>query len=298
VKIMRTGIILPITLAFSLLACQQEREPQHFTARGTVKNIPADRKHVLISHEDIPGFMQAMTMEFAVKDPALLAGLNAGDDITFTIEQTSDSLYLIAIEQENEAAGRDEPQADPQPAEPQSTLPQANGGETEVVEAEFVPFPAPDFQLTDQDGQPFTLSSLHGKVVLMDFIFTQCPGPCPMLSTKFSHLQRRLGDRLGKEVMLLSVSIDPGHDTPEVLRAYAQRYRADPEGWKFLTGTTRDIIMVATHYGADYQRGPEGIIDHRLLTCVIDQNGMVVKEFTGVNHTVEDLLVETTKLLS
>ncbi len=297
-KSTRTVIILSITLAFSLLACQQEREPQHFTARGTVKSLTADRKNVLISHEDIPGFMQAMTMEFAVKDPALLAGINAGDDITFTVEQTADSLYLIAIEQENEAKGSSKPQADPQPEEPQSTLPQTNGNETEVAEAEFTPFPAPDFQLTDQDGQPFTLSSLRGKVVLMDFIFTRCPGPCPMLSTKFSHLQRKLGDRLGKEVILLSVSIDPSWDTPDVLKTYAQRYNANLSGWKFLTGTTRDIIMVATHYGADYQRGPEGIIDHRLLTCVIDRDGTVVKEFVGVNFTVDDLLTETEKLLS
>jgi protein SCO1/2 len=109
-------------------------------------------------------------------------------------------------------------------------------------------------------------------------------------------LQERLGERLGKEVMLLSVTIDPRRDTPEVLKSYAQRYQANLTGWKFLTGSTRDILLVAAAYGADYQAGLEGVIDHRLLTCLIDRNGVVVKEFSGANHTVEDLLTAIDQL--
>lgn len=155
---------------------------------------------------------------------------------------------------------------------------------------DFAPYPAPDFTLTDQDGQMVTLSSLQGKIVLLDFIFTRCPGPCPLLSLKFSQLQKQLGDRLGKDVMLVSVTIDPRHDTPEVLKEYAKRYEANTAGWKFLTGSTRDIIMVAAGFGADYQAGADGVIEHRLLTCVINRDGTVVKEFSGANHTVDDLL--------
>ena len=175
---------------------------------------------------------------------------------------------------------------------------EANGGEAQTQPVEFTPFPAPDFLLTDQDTQPFVLSSLRGKVVLMDFIFTQCPGPCPMLSTKFRHVQRRLGERLGKEVMLLSVTIDPRQDTPEVLKAYAERYKANLSGWKFLTGSTRDILILATQYGAEYQGGSDGILDHRLLTCVVDQDGMLVQVFDGVNHTVDELLAAVEQLLA
>lgn len=281
-------------LLIALVACQQDSAPRHFTARGTVKDVTADRKRVQIAHEEIPDFMAAMTMEFAVQDPALLTDIRPGDQVTFTLEQTTDTLRVIAIERTPQGQGA----AEPQPEVPQPPLPDADGTDPEAARAEFAPYPAPDFQLTDQDGRPFTLSSLRGKVVLMDFIFTRCPGPCPMLSLKFSHLQRKLGNRLGKDVMLVSVSIDPQYDTPEILKAYAQRYNADLSGWKFLTGTTRDIITVAAEYGADYQRGPEGIVDHRLLTCVIDRDGMVVKEFVGVNHTVEELLHETERLLS
>ena len=173
-----------------------------------------------------------------------------------------------------------------------------HAGESSSPQAEFAPFPAPDFLLTDQDAQPFVLSSLRGKVVLMDFIFTQCPGPCPLLSTKFSHVQRRLGERLGTDVVLLSVTIDPRRDTPEVLKAYAKRYKAELSGWKFLTGSTRDILIVSTQYGAEYRGGSEGILDHRLLTCVIDQNGTVVQAFDGVKHTVDELLAAVEQLLT
>lgn len=169
---------------------------------------------------------------------------------------------------------------------------------SEAASEEFTPYPAADFILTDQDGQSLTLTSLRGKVILLDFIFTRCPGPCPLLSLKFSQLQKQLGDRLGKEVMLLSVTIDPRHDTPAVLKEYAQRYNANLVGWKFLTGSTKDIILTATAYGAEYQSNIEGIVDHRLLTAIINRDGNVVKEFPGANHTVEDLMAEVTKLLS
>ena len=273
------------------LACQQVPEKQVFTARGVVKSVAEPDKSIRIAHEDIPGFMNAMTMDFAVKDRALLANLQIDDEIQFTVEKTPDGIYLTEIqpvdagdetEQFQDAAGDEE----------------TNDAVGEAAPEEFTPYPATDFTLTDQDGQSFTLSSLRGKVVLLDFIFTRCPGPCPLLSLKFSQLQKQLGDHLGKEVMLLSVTIDPRHDTPEVLKEYAQRYNANLTGWKFLTGGTKDIILTATAYGAEYRADMDGIVDHRLLTAVIDRSGSVVKEFPGTNHTVEDLLMEVNKLRS
>jgi protein SCO1 len=286
------------SLAFSLLvvwagACQRRTGPQFFTARGVVEQLSENQQRIKINHEDIPGFMQAMTMEFEVKDKTILAGVQPGEEINFTIERTPESFYVVKITREGESQTIESP-----PLEDGSTVAEEPGVPAEESKVEFAPFPATDFTLTDQDGRPFTLSSLGGKVVVMDFIFTDCPGPCPILSLKFSRLQERLGERLGKEVMLLSVTIDPRRDTPEVLKAYAQRYQANLDGWKFLTGSTRNILLVAAAYGADYQAGSEEVIDHRLLTCVIDRNGVVVREFSGANHTVEDLLGEVQKLLS
>jgi protein SCO1/2 len=257
-----------------------------------VKNVQAEQKRVRIAHDDIPGFMQAMTMEFEVKDPAILAGIRSGWAVNFTLEVAEDRAYIVQIESLN---GREEP------VTPQEEASDAAGGEDDNSSPPgltgFVPHPAPDFTLTDQDEQSLTLSGLRGKVVVIDFIFTHCPGPCPMLSLKFSQLQQQLSDRLGKEVVLLSVTIDPRRDTPEVLKAYAQRYQANLTGWKFLTGTTRDILMVATAYGADYQASTEGVVDHRLLTCIIDQAGTVVKEFAGANYTTTDLMAEVERAL-
>ena len=290
--------IAVLVLVAGTVACRQQPESQSFTTRGVVKQVTPKDNRVLIAHEDIPGFMQAMTMEFEVRTPEMLADLNPGDAITLTLEQTPDSLYLVAIDpvggKSVEAALQEDQDLTALHAQHEET----NAAEPQVERAEFVPFPAPDFLLTDQDGQPFVLSNLRGKVILIDFIFTQCPGPCPMLSTKFSHLQRRLGTRLGTEVMLVSVSIDPQRDTPSVLHAYARRYKADLSGWKFLTGTTRDILIVATQYGAEYLGGSEGVRDHRLLTCVVNQEGMVVQEFSGVNHTVDELLTAVEELLA
>jgi protein SCO1/2 len=273
------------------LACQRAPDKQVFTARGVVKSIAAPGKSIRIAHEDIPGFMNAMTMDFTVKDQALLANLQAEDNIQFTIEKTMDGVYLTEIQlvDTEDKTGQFQ-----DAAEDEAT----DGAVEEAAPEEFTPYPAADFALTDQDGQPFTLSSLRGKVVLLDFIFTRCPGPCPLLSLKFAQLQKQLGDRLGKEVMLLSITIDPRHDTPEMLKEYAHRYSANLAGWKFLTGSTKDIILTATAYGAEYQANMDGIVDHRLLTVVINRDGSVVKEFPGTNHTVEDLLVEINKLRS
>jgi protein SCO1/2 len=158
--------------------------------------------------------------------------------------------------------------------------------------------PAPDFTLTDQDGQSVQLSNLHGKVVLLDFIYTSCPGPCPILSRKFAQLQKKLGDNFGKEVMLLSITVDPQHDTPAVLKQYAHRYQADTSGWKFLTGSTAEIIHVTVQYGVDYYGESGGEINHLVATYLIDRAGNVVKVLKGPNHMAAALLSEVQRLLT
>ncbi len=269
-------------LLVQTLACHSQPEKQLFVGHGVVEAVAINGKKVRIKHDEIPGFMQAMTMDFEVNDAAVLAGIAAEDTVEFTLERTQTSIHLVAITRKNAAQN--------EPSDEDATTPAAAPTATEEPEAEFMPYPASDFTLTDQDGQRLTLSSLQGKIVLLDFIFTQCPGPCPLLSLKFAQLQQPLAERFGEEVMLLSVTIDPKRDTPEVLRDYAKRYKANLAGWKFLTGSTGEIIRTTAAFGADYQAGAEGIIDHRLLTCLIDGNGMVVKEFVGTNHTVEELL--------
>lgn len=274
--------LMSVFILVQTLACHSQAEKQLFVGHGVVEAVAINGKKVRIKHDEIPGFMQAMTMDFEVSDAAVLTGIAAEDAVEFTIERSPTSIYLVAIARKDDA--QDEP-SDGEATTPTTALPAS-----EEPAAEFVPYPASNFTLTDQDGQRLTLSSLQGKIVLLDFIFTYCPGPCPLLSLKFAQVQQQLAERFGKEVMLLSVTIDPKRDTPDVLRDYAKRYGANLAGWKFLTGSTAEIITTTAAFGADYQAGAEGIIDHRLLTCLIDGNGIVVKEFVGPNHTVEELL--------
>jgi protein SCO1 len=106
--------------------------------------------------------------------------------------------------------------------------------------------PAPSFHLTDQLGRPIASEELAGKVVLVDFIYTSCTDICPLLSEQMRAVQERLSAAtlLGSRVQLISFTVDPARDTPDVLRAYAERYRADPQAWRFVTGPESDITSV------------------------------------------------------
>jgi protein SCO1 len=266
----------PLVL-FLAVACQRAEPTGTFIGRGVVKDILPKDRQVIIAHEAIPGFMEAMTMGFEVKEERLLEGIAKDQEVTFTVEKTQDSLYLTALAREGE---------------PSAALLQTEPDEPEEQqEVSFPePLPAPDFTLIDQDGNTMQLSSLRGKVVLLDFIYTSCPGPCPLLSRKFSQFQKTLGERVGKEVVLLSITVDPQHDTPAVLQQYARRYQADTAGWKFLTGSTQAIVSVAYQYGADFYGEPGKEINHLVATYIIDQAGNMVKVLKGPNHTAEELV--------
>lgn len=99
----------------------------------------------------------------------------------------------------------------------------------------------PDFALTNQNGQAVTLDTLRGKPWIADFIFTRCGGPCPIMTAKMAGLQ----EKLPKEIKLVSFSVDPEFDRPEVLKAYAGKFKADESRWHFLTGTKDAIFAQA-----------------------------------------------------
>ena len=112
----------------------------------------------------------------------------------------------------------------------------------------------PDFQLTERSGNTFSRTDLAGSVWVADFIFTRCPGLCPLLSTRMAALQQQLLNLAGRPVRLVSFSVDPEWDTPERLRAYADRYHANPDQWVFLTGPTQTMLQLITqgfHLGVE-----------------------------------------------
>jgi protein SCO1/2 len=99
-----------------------------------------------------------------------------------------------------------------------------------------------DVQLVNQNGDTMRLYSdlIAGKIVIINSFFTSCTGSCPMMANAFGEIQKHLGDRLGKDVFLISISVDPVTDTPQKLKAYAARFHARP-GWYFLTGTKANV---------------------------------------------------------
>lgn len=157
--------------------------------------------------------------------------------------------------------------------------------------------PAPDFALTDQQGARKSLGDLQGRVVAVTFIYATCKDTCPVLTAKMALLQKKLGADFGRRVHFASITVEPEIDTPEVLRAYADRFGADPAGWSFLTGPSADIQQVVRRYGAFAKRVKAGDVDHLFLTSLIDRNGMLRVQYLGYRFDPDEMLRDLRSLL-
>ena len=142
-----------------------------------------------------------------------------------------------------------------------------------------------------------SLSSLAGKILVVNFIYTRCALPqfCLRVSNNFGVLQKRFQKELGKDLVLLTITFDPQRDTPEVLAAYASQWKADAKTWHFLTGPVNDVRKVCALFGVEYFPD-EGLMNHSLRTAVIDRRGTIVASIEGNSYTPEQLgdLVFTT----
>ena len=156
---------------------------------------------------------------------------------------------------------------------------------------------APALALTTQDSAPLALSDLRGKVVLLTFIYTSCTDTCPLLTGKLAGLQEKLGADFGSRAHFLSVTTDPERDTPDVLREYAGRFRADPTGWAFLTGTPDEVAAVTGAYGIFVRRTPRGEVDHSFLTSLVDRSGTLRVQYLGTRFDPEELLADLRALI-
>src|SRR5438874_2286037 len=138
--------------------------------------------------------------------------------------------------------------------------------------------PAPDFALTTQDGGTLKLSNLKGKVCLVSFVFTTCNGSCPATTHRMGQVQAALKDSgLAKDgrVHLLSITLDPARDTPEVLRKYMELYDAEPAGWTFLTGDRERVGKVIADWGMWAKPAANGQLDHPSRVFLVDKKGRV-----------------------
>jgi protein SCO1/2 len=156
----------------------------------------------------------------------------------------------------------------------------------------------PNFQLVNQEGQPFGSAQLAGKIWIADFIYTSCPGPCPMISTRMSELQKPLEKT---DVHLVSFSVDPEKDTPDVLRGYAEKFHAEPKRWDFLTGRKSAIynlshndFKLAVSDGSD----EAGIPVHSTRMVLVDRYGAIRGYYEATDaDAVTKLLADTSHLL-
>jgi protein SCO1/2 len=166
---------------------------------------------------------------------------------------------------------------------------------------------APTFQLTDQAGATFDSQSLKGHVTLLDFIYTHCTDACPLLSATFQEAQRKLADDklLGSKITLVSLSVDPQHDTPTVLAEYGQQFKADPNGWKMLTGDWDAVYDVVTGFKVA-TRPPRPAVDapapggteltHTTAVVLIDPQLQVRAYLDGTGSSADDLIAAAKRL--
>jgi len=146
--------------------------------------------------------------------------------------------------------------------------------------------PPPPVELIDQDGKPFAMDvARNGRPVLLTFIFTRCPGPCPYVVEMSLTAARKAADPKDpkSKPLVVAVSFDPAYDTPAVLRDYMKERRIRPGEAVFLTGDPKKVEEVVLAYGVNVSRSASGDIDHAFQTVVVDRSGRMLSRYYGYN---------------
>jgi protein SCO1/2 len=274
---------------------RSDPDPAAFVARpgaaehpisGKVQTFDAARHTVTLSHEAIPDFMDAMTMEFKVKEAWPFTIMAAGDTLrgTLVVDGARSWIQEVTVAK---ASGTNAATA------PRGSWVPADRGT-----------PVPDIPLIDQDGQAMRLDRYRGHPLLMAFSYTRCPLPdyCPLTMANFAKIEKQTAaDPALKGLRLLTVTIDPAHDTPEVLRPYGLKY-ATGDGarqpfarWNLATGRPEDVKKLAGFFGLDYFQEARSIT-HSLRTAIVDPAGRVYKVFEGNEWQVDEVMAALREL--
>ena len=276
-----TSLVAFVTFFLALPMCRAEvgedvaESQKTYQVRGVLKSVDVGRGQAEIAHEEIPGYMGAMTMSFDVGKVADLKGLEPGATLRFTLCVTHERAW---IEQLRKIAAVEAPVIEPAP--PSATPREVSAGQI-----------APDATLKDHLGKTIALRDFRGQALAITFIYTRCPLPtyCPLMNRNFQTAQDLLGRLdLTKRCHFLSISLDPAHDTPDVLRAYAESYHADAEHWSFATGEEASLRELATAVGLRFTV-VNGQITHNLCTLVVDTEGRIQRIYRGNSWTAQDL---------
>lgn len=261
---------------------------QRYELKGKVVSADKANHKVKIDHQEIKGYMEAMTMDFTLLDDWVYSELKPGAEIqaTLVIDQGRSWLEnpVVANVSDPNLVGKTE----------ETGVEPSAGTET------------PDFTLINQDGKKIRFQQYRGKALLVTFIYTRCPLPdyCPLMSEHFARINEELlkDAALKDKTHLLSISVDPDYDKPKVLREYGARYlganKADGfKHWEFASGSSEQVKQVAQFFGLNYWPEKDQII-HGLRTAIVAPDGKVFKVYRGNEWKPEEVLQDLAKLKS
>ncbi len=279
----RILVLLVVVCSLFGAGCQSAPE-KRYPVQAEVISVEPQRQMITVKHGDIPGLMPAMTMSYMVADPKQIEKLGPGDKISADLVVSDSKGRLEKITLVSKGDGK------PNPGSSQR-LPEK--GET-----------VPDFAFVNQDGKLLHISDYRGRALLVSFIYTRCPLPdyCPRLNENFRQIQtllRQDPDSL-KRGAFLSISFDPEHDSPAVLKHYASLYNhAQPTGsqvdWQFAVPAAIDLPEIAYFFGLVYQPERAQIV-HSLSTTLVSPEGKIENVFMGNEWTPAEvaLAIENT----
>ena len=285
----RKLILVLILCALSLAACHRSKSSAakryHFT--GKVISIDTQAASAFIYGDDIPGFMDAMGMSYKIKPASDLRQLQPGDIIAADV--------VVIPPDPKDTNGESDYWLENVKVTSHEKAPPAKG-----PNSMHVPAPGedvPDFAFTNQDGKSISLAQYRGKVLLVTFIYTRCPFPdfCPRMSSNFDEIYKQLGSNPSlANADLLSISFDPEHDTPKVLRDYAYSVAHTHDAalfrrWQFAAPRAGDLPRIADFFALTVK--PEGgLITHNLSTAVIGPDGKIISWYHGGDWQISDLI--------
>ena len=277
------GVAAALLASAMASSAQSARE---FDVTGMVVRVDRTQKVVTVSHQAIAGYMGAMTMPFEVQQVSELEGLQPGTVISFRLKVDRSTAYAHAIR----VVHYENIEQDPFNASRMTLLKDLTSPNRPSAQLVTVGSEVPDFRLIDQKRRPVALSQQRGKVVVINFVYTTCALPtfCLRMANHFGVLQKRFARDLGKELVLLTVTFDPVHDTPEVLAKYASQWSANADLWRFLTGPVGDVERACALFGV-HAFSNDGLLDHSLHTAIIDRQGRLVANIEGNQFTSAQL---------
>jgi protein SCO1 len=261
---------------------------KHYAMKGKILSVAKEEGSATVDADNIPGFMDAMAMPYPIPDQKALANLSPGDDITAEVVVTEDGKYhLENIVVVKKADGAAKPSTE--------NLHQPQPGDQ-----------VPDFSLVNQDGKTLRMDSFKGKVTLVTFIYTKCPFQdyCPLVSNNFAQIYAaaRSNPALYSKIRLLSISFDPAHDTPQVLRRYGSTFHKTTGGnpfdrWEFATASPAELEKITNFFGVLYDPSQQEIT-HSLSTSIISPRGTIYKWYGDNSWKPSDLLGDATQALA